>query len=212
MMLVYHDSMPEKKRSTIRNTAEWQRYAECVLDKIIESARSHPELGKRLPDQTDQDATWTVGLRLMGRTTMTQLNAHYRGKDYATDVLSFEAPEVFQAQGHLGELVICLPVLKAQAREMDHSAESELRILLTHGLLHLLGFDHEKGGKQAVLMQSWEEKLLGNATQPSTRKTGRKTGIRLASARVRTERPGQPSSGLIKRAHSGNPIRNPRKR
>jgi probable rRNA maturation factor len=91
---------------------------------------------------------------------MSRLNRSYRGKTYATDVLSFPAPPVFRRQGHLGELIICLPVLKSQARELGHSAETELDVLLVHGLLHLLGMDHEKGGKAARVMRLWETRLL----------------------------------------------------
>ena len=63
-------------------------------------------------------------------------------------------------EGQLGEVVICLPVLKRQARERGHSEVAELEILLVHGALHLLGFDHELGPKQAAAMARWEGKLL----------------------------------------------------
>jgi probable rRNA maturation factor len=92
---------------------------------------------------------------------MARLNSRYRGKPRPTDVLSFPAPEPIRSlQGALGELVICLPVLTRQAREQGHRAELELWVLLAHGLLHLLGMDHEKGGKQAAEMARWEKKLL----------------------------------------------------
>jgi probable rRNA maturation factor len=91
---------------------------------------------------------------------MTALNRRYRGKAYPTDVLSFSAPEPFRRAGHLGDLVICLPTLKRQAREQCHAPERELQVLLVHGVLHLLGFDHELGPKQAALMQRWEARLL----------------------------------------------------
>ena len=97
---------------------------------------------------------------MVGSAEMKKLNTHYRKKSYATDVLSFTAPEPFRSMGHLGELVIALPVLRRQAREHRHSAEAELWILLTHGLLHLLGMDHEKGPKAAREQQSWEARLL----------------------------------------------------
>jgi rRNA maturation RNase YbeY len=91
---------------------------------------------------------------------MRRLNAEYRRKRYATDVLSFPAPSVFRDQGWLGELVICRPVLRAQAREHGHSAERELAVLIVHGVLHLLGLDHEKGPRQAAAMARWEGRLL----------------------------------------------------
>jgi rRNA maturation RNase YbeY len=61
---------------------------------------------------------------------------------------------------HLGELVICEPILKSQAREQGHSPERELEVLLAHGLLHLLGFDHELGEKEARIMKKWEDLLV----------------------------------------------------
>jgi len=91
---------------------------------------------------------------------MKKLNHAWRKKNYATDVLSFPAPEVFFELGNLGELVICLPVMKKQAREHKHPLEQELDVLLVHGILHLMGFDHELGPKEAKLMQKWENSLL----------------------------------------------------
>jgi probable rRNA maturation factor len=113
---------------------------------------------------------------------MIRLNTAYRGKAYATDVLSFPTLNPFRSQGLLGELIICLPVLKAQARNLNHSREEELDVLLIHGLLHLLGLDHEKSLKQATLMAGWEAKIL-RTLSPSLHKK------RL---------------GLIHRANSGN--------
>jgi probable rRNA maturation factor len=62
--------------------------------------------------------------------------------------------------GYLGELVVALPVLKSQARELKHSPETELSVLLSHGILHLLGMDHEKGKKPAREQAAWEQRLL----------------------------------------------------
>lgn len=102
---------------------------------------------------------------------MARLNASYRGKDYATDVLSFEAPGPFRERGLLGELVICLPVLKRQALEQGHRPERELEVLLTHGLLHLLGMDHEKGAREAAAMGRAEDLLLKAAFDPRVSKS-----------------------------------------
>jgi len=95
----------------------------------------------------------TVALVSDGR--MRALNRSYRGKDYATDVLSFPA---LTASGdgmttglagapetgpYLGDVVIAVGVANRQADEAGHSLATELRILALHGLLHLLGYDHE---------------------------------------------------------------------
>jgi probable rRNA maturation factor len=78
---------------------------------------------------------------------MRVLNRSYRRKDYATDVLSFPAdPALAEATaGHpaLGDIVIATGVAKRQARDAGHSHQTELRVLALHGLLHLLGYDHE---------------------------------------------------------------------
>lgn len=77
---------------------------------------------------------------------MRALNRQFRGKDYATDVLSFPSQE----RGFLGDIVIAAGVAKRQAREAGHSVQTELRVLSLHGLLHLLGYDHESDdGKMA---------------------------------------------------------------
>lgn len=120
---------------------------------------------------------------------MQVLNKNYRGKNYPTDVLSFPVPEPFARMGILGELVICLPVLKAQAVEQKHSASLELDILLVHGVLHLLGFDHELGPKQAREMASWEAKLLASLLASASKKKTPK-GL-----------------GLIERTYSGTKVK-----
>lgn len=72
-------------------------------------------------------------------TEMKRLNNQYRGKNYATDVLSFESAD----PTCIGELVMCLPVLRAQAKRTGLSERGELGYMIVHGVLHLLGFDHE---------------------------------------------------------------------
>ena len=67
------------------------------------------------------------------------LNRRYRRKDAPTDVLSFSAGE----PGQLGDVVIAVGVARRQAREAGHSLQTELRVLALHGLLHLLGYDHQ---------------------------------------------------------------------
>jgi len=78
------------------------------------------------------------------------LNRQYRRKDTATDVLSFPSDE----RGYLGDVVIAAGVAKRQAREAGHPLTTELRVLALHGLLHLLGYDHERDdGRMARLEQ-----------------------------------------------------------
>jgi len=70
---------------------------------------------------------------------MRSLNRQFRGKDYTTDVLSFPA----DSRGFLGDIVIAAGVAADQARFAGHSLRTELRVLSLHGLLHLLGYDHD---------------------------------------------------------------------
>lgn len=71
---------------------------------------------------------------------MKRLNREYRGRNYATDVLSFESDD----SGSLGELVICPSVISSQAREHGILVREELGYMILHGFLHLLGYDHER--------------------------------------------------------------------
>ena len=83
-----------------------------------------------------------VDVLLAGDRKLRQLNRQFRGKDKATDVLSFPAPAEFE-QGHAGDLALSLETAARQAREHGHELQDELKVLLLHGLLHLAGFDHE---------------------------------------------------------------------
>src|SRR5690606_2338926 len=85
------------------------------LERLLEAARSHAALSRRLG--LSRKLPWSAELQLVSGPVMRRLNSRYRHKDYATDVLSFPAPEPFRRQGMLGELVICTGVLKRQARE-----------------------------------------------------------------------------------------------
>ncbi|NUN05739.1 MAG: rRNA maturation RNase YbeY [Bdellovibrio sp.] len=89
-----------------------------------------------------------------------KLNKEFRGKDYATDVLSFDSME----PGSFGELILCPDVLKRQAKEHSLTYREELGYMLLHGILHLLGYDHETGEKDAKKMFALQdvvfEKLL----------------------------------------------------
>jgi probable rRNA maturation factor len=84
-----------------------------------------------------------------------RLNRQFRGSDYATDVLSFPGTE-----DSLGEIAISAGRAAAQAREFGHSRLDEIRILMLHGLLHLLGMDHETDrGHMARAEARWRKKL-----------------------------------------------------
>ncbi len=128
---------------------------EKKLRQILKRARSFSFLAHLGPS-----SPWHVDIRWVNRPQMAQFNRDYRKKNEPTDILSFPAIEVFREKGFLGELVICLPILRAQAKALKHSVEWELEVLLIHGVLHLLGLDHEKSKKQAAQMAQWESKIL----------------------------------------------------
>ena len=99
-----------------------------------------------------------VTIALVTEAHMRRLNRVYRGKDRATDVLSFPTnPESrIPNPGFLGDIVIAAGVARRQARERGHAEAVELRVLSLHGLLHLLGYDHERDHGQ---MRRVEQRL-----------------------------------------------------
>jgi probable rRNA maturation factor len=84
------------------------------------------------------------------------LNQQFLGKNYVTDVLSFPSGDDNRA----GDIAISLQRARAQAREWNHSTEDEIRLLMLHGLLHLMGMDHESDtGRMKHIERSWRRKL-----------------------------------------------------
>jgi phosphate starvation-inducible PhoH-like protein len=108
-----------------------------------------------------------LGVALVSDARMRVLNRSYRGKDYATDVLSFPSDG-------LGDIVISKGIATRQAREAGHSYQTELRVLALHGLLHLLGYDHDSPNDKG----------------------------RMARAEARLRRKGGLNAGLISRSKS----------
>ena len=101
----------------------------------------------------------------LGSHSMRRLNKKYRGRDRVTDVLSF--PSIFKdhltkvgGDGQLGELVFCPQMVKRQAKQNGHSYRDELAYLSIHGFLHLLGFEHDRGGEKAKLMYELQDSLF----------------------------------------------------
>jgi probable rRNA maturation factor len=85
-----------------------------------------------------------VTLLLAGDATVRSLNRRFRGQDHTTDVLAFPAGEDRTPEGrHLGDIVVSVPQAARQARRAGWSPAAEMALLVTHGFLHLLGYDHE---------------------------------------------------------------------
>jgi len=124
------------------------RLARAILINIKE--RVPPHIPRSFIDALNEDAA--VSLVLVSNRTIRQLNKQWRGKDEATDVLSFPlledgqdeiCPATVNGQPmDVGEIFISVDKTRAQAAEYGHTFERELSFLFVHGFLHLLGFDH----------------------------------------------------------------------
>jgi probable rRNA maturation factor len=104
-----------------------------------------------------------VTIRIVDEVEGRELNLAYRGKDYATNVLTFPLTE----EPHLmGDIIICAPVVMAEARTQQKTLEAHYAHLTIHGILHLHGYDHEID-EQAALMESIEVTTLMNLGYPN---------------------------------------------
>ena len=102
-----------------------------------------------------------VTLRIVAATEARRLNREYRGKDYATNVLTFIYDDVPLA----GDVVICAPVVAREAREQGKAVSAHWAHLLVHGLLHLQGEDHERDD-EARRMERREKRILAGLGFP----------------------------------------------
>ena len=100
-----------------------------------------PGLSRWLAQVAPARARGTVNVALVSDHRVRALNRQYRGVDRATDVLSFPSET---ANDFLGDIVIARGVARGQARAAGHDETTEIRVLALHGLLHLLGHDHER--------------------------------------------------------------------
>ena len=91
------------------------------------------------------------------------LNRDYRGKDYATNVLSFPYES---GERICGDLVLCQPVVEAEAREQAKTLEAHYAHMVVHGMLHLQGHDHETGKDDAERMEALERDILKTLGYP----------------------------------------------
>ena len=102
-----------------------------------------------------------LSLEIVGNTRIRRLNRQYRQQDRPTDVLAFPIREAAGPRNPLlGDVVISFPQAAGQASRYGHSIEEELTKLLVHGILHLKGFDHERGELEARRMRRKEREIL----------------------------------------------------
>lgn len=138
---------------------------EKILERAIKGALKHFDIKAKEVE---------IEVELLDSTEMQELNREERGIDKVTDVLSFPSLEVelpFNASDYeddvnpendcviLGEIYICLERAQEQAEEYGHSLERELGFLVTHGMLHLLGFDHEEEEEREE-MEALQDEIL----------------------------------------------------
>jgi probable rRNA maturation factor len=131
----------------------------------LQSILEKPLLAENLPSNTE------ISLVLTSQERIHELNRDYRGKDKPTDVLSFsmteqkneEEPTDFIAPPdgllHLGEVIISYPQAVIQAGEHGHPFKNEIATLIVHGVLHILGYDHENSEMEPA-MRAKEKELL----------------------------------------------------
>ena len=138
--------MPVLVRNRLRRPAILQTEIEHTAQRVL-AAAGVPEA--------------ELSLVLVGDRRMRRLNRLYRGKDRPTDVLAFPMRDAVPTVSPLlGDVVISLPTAGRQAGVQGHSLDREVTVLLIHGVLHLLGYDHERGERAARRMHSRERAIL----------------------------------------------------
>jgi probable rRNA maturation factor len=126
--------------------------------KVLTGARVRRWIGMALTRPGE------FAVRIVGTDEGRDLNRQYRGKDYATNVLTFDYT---QDPVVAADLVLCGPVVEREADEQGKTLEAHYAHLLVHGALHAQGHDHEAGERQALEMEALEVLLLGALGYPN---------------------------------------------
>ena len=149
----------EATRARLQQASDW----ECELSAWIEALRQGRD--NHCPNVVKTCDSVSLGISLLDDASIAELNLRWRQKPTPTDVLSFAALESGMPLGEgqeleLGDIVVSVPTARRQALEQEHGLERELRWLVSHGLLHLLGWDHPDADSLAAMLQK-QEHLLG---------------------------------------------------
>jgi probable rRNA maturation factor len=143
-------------------TVQVKRGVKLVVDKSILVQAAEHVLGE-MKTTADSD----LGIVIASDSLLHQLNLQYRKTDSATDVLSFPSAEIDPdtSRLYLGDIIISLPRAQAQASAEGHTLADELVLLVVHGTLHLLGYDHEQDEdkKRMQIAQDTMMKQLGHS-------------------------------------------------
>lgn len=135
------------------------------FDELVDEEEIREYVQKVLEKEYESEAPVYMSLLLTGNDEIQVINREYRDKDQPTDVISFAYHETedfdIGPYDTLGDIIISLERVVEQAKEYNHSSKRELFYVLTHGILHLLGYDHidEEDKKE---MRAKEEEILGS--------------------------------------------------
>jgi probable rRNA maturation factor len=122
-------------------------------------SRKLKKVALKVLELVEQDQS-ELSLAIVDNREMQELNAKFRNKDYPTDVLSFPSDAVVPTGARvLGDVIISVDKAHDQAKERGRTLDEEMVTLLIHGVLHLLGYDHERSAKDARIMRRLEKKL-----------------------------------------------------
>lgn len=137
---------------------DFERYVDATAEVLEEKIKGF----------LDDKDTGTLTLVMLDDDGIQELNKEHRNMDKPTDVLSFaymEGEDVHEGEErNIGDVFISVETARRQAQEKGHSLEKELAILFVHGLLHLLGFDHNDDAEEAE-MEEWAKKILEHAEE-----------------------------------------------
>lgn len=135
------------------------------FDDLVNEEEIRGYVEKVLEKEYDSKAPVYVSLLFTGNDEIQVINREYRDKDQPTDVISFAYHETedfdIGPYDTLGDIVISLERVVEQAKEYNHSPKRELFYVLTHGILHLLGYDHIEEEERKE-MRAKEEEILGS--------------------------------------------------
>ena len=143
-------AIPQLDVEIVRQSEAWDRAK--IEDDLLTQAAKAAFVGAAPRLEQNRE----VAILLTGDAEMQALNRQWRGKDTPTNVLSFPSGE---DDGHLGDVVLAFETVQREAQQQDISIADHAAHLVVHGMLHLLGYDHEQED-EAVKMETLETKIL----------------------------------------------------